>query len=99
MLDFLWNSLWGWIGITGVIVIAAVAVAWFIPAFRNIALAVAGGAIAATTIYTKGSRDRAALEQRRKEEAVKKIQERYDAIDKRKDDDKSVEDRLDRGNF
>lgn len=57
MLDLLFNSLWGWWGIGGVVVAGALAVAWFIPPLRGIALAVAGGAAAAVTLYTKGSRD------------------------------------------
>jgi hypothetical protein len=99
MIDFLFSTVWGWIGIAGVIAVACMAVAWFVPPLRTVALAVGGAAIAAATIYTKGSRDRAALEQKRKDEAVKKAREKFDAIDARPDDPKTVKDRLDRGTF
>jgi hypothetical protein len=99
MVEFLFSTLWGWLSITAIIVMAAIAVAIVFPPFRIFAIAVAGAAIAAATFYTKGSRDRAALEKRRKDAAVKKVQEKFDAIDKRKDTPKDVEDRLRRGEF
>ena len=98
-MEFLFNSLWGWLSIASIVVIAAIAVAVFFPPLRKIALTVAAGAIAYAAIYAKGARDRAALEQRRKDAAVKKVQERYDEIDKRPDDAKSVKGRLDKGTF
>ena len=57
MWEFLFSSLWGWIGVTGVVVIICGAVAWFVPPLRNAAIAVAGAMLAATGIYTKGQYD------------------------------------------
>lgn len=74
--DFLFNSLWGWLGIAGVVVVAALAVAWFFPPFRNIALTVAGGALAIAAIYTKGSRDAARRKQAEWDAAERKSVER-----------------------
>lgn len=99
MWDFLFNSLWGWLGIGGAVAIGAFAVAWFFPPFRNMALAIGGAALTAAAIYAKGNRDRAKLEQRRKDEAVRKVKEKYDAIDKRQDTPDIVTDRLKRGDF
>ena len=42
MFDWI-NPLYGYLGLGGVIVAAALAVAWYFPPFRNIAIAVAGG--------------------------------------------------------
>lgn len=99
MWDFLFNSLWGWLGIAGVTVVCAFAVAWFVPPFRNMALAIAAGAAGAATIYAKGQRDRAALEERRKEAAIKEVTEKYDEIDKRVDTPSDVAERLRRHGF
>lgn len=99
IIQSIFSSMWGWIGTAGVVVIISLAVAWFIPPLRQLAVAVAGIAVAAATIYSKGSRDRAALEARRKEEAVRKAQESYGQIDKRPDSSDSVRNRLDSGSF
>jgi len=99
MWEFLFSSLWGWIGVTGVVVIICGAVAWFVPPLRGYALMAAGTALALTGIYTKGHRDRAALEARRKEEAVRRAQAEYDKINKRPDTPADVEKRLSNGTF
>lgn len=103
MTDFIWqyvfSTLWGWLGVAGVTVIICGAIAWFIPPLRRIALEVAGVVVAAATIYAKGSRDRANLEKRRKEEAVRKAREAYDEIDKRPDTPDTVSKRLRDGTF
>jgi len=99
MWDFIFNSLWGWLGISGLIVAGCIAVAIIFPTFRVHALAVAGAVLAAATIYTKGNRDRAALEARRKEEAVRKAREAYDAIDRRPDTPESATRRMRNGDF
>lgn len=100
MLDFIiqhfLSSVAGWLGLTGIVVVVMFAVAWFIPPLRPYAIAAAGTMIAFATIYTKGSRDRAALEKRRKDEAVKRAQADYAAIDKRPDE---AEKRLKDGTF
>lgn len=99
MWDFLFNSLWGWLGIAGITVVGAFAVAWFFPPFRSMALAVAASAAGAAAIYTKGNRDRAALEERRKEAAIAEAKEKYDEIDKRVDTPADVADRLRKHGF
>ncbi len=53
MIEFLFGTLWGWLSITGVVVLVALAVAWFFPPFRNTALFVAGGALTAAAAYAK----------------------------------------------
>jgi hypothetical protein len=58
--NFLFHSMWGAIGGTALIVVACVAVGYFFPPLRRIAIEVAGVALAAATIYTKGNRDEAA---------------------------------------
>lgn len=53
MWEFLFSTLWGWLSITAIVVIGALAVAWFIPPFRPMALMVAGGALAIATFAAK----------------------------------------------
>lgn len=57
MLDLLFNSLWGWLGLGGVVIAAALAVAWFFPPFRQLALTVAAAAAGAVALYSKGAAD------------------------------------------
>lgn len=99
LMDYIFSHLWGWVGITGIIIAACVAVAIIVPQFRGAALAIAAAAVGATSIYAKGQRDRAALEQKRKEEAVRKAREAYDKIDARPDDPESADKRLRDGSF
>lgn len=99
MWEFIFSSIWGWIGTATLVAIGCLAIAWFIPPLRPYAISIAGVIIAAATIYTKGSRDRAALEKRRKEEAVRKAKEAYDKIDARNDTPDDVVRRLRDGNF
>lgn len=82
MWDWLFNSLWGWLGVTGVVVAACVAVAIFFPTLRAWCFGIAGSVLSATAIYAKGQRDRAAVEQRRKDEAIAGVQAKYDEIDR-----------------
>lgn len=95
----LFSSLAGWLGVAGIVVVICGVIAWFVPPLRTAALAVAGVALSVATIYAKGSRDRAALEQRRKDEAVKKLKEKYNEIDKRPDTPDDVARRLRDGSF
>lgn len=99
MLDWLFSSLTGWLGIAGMIAVGCFAVAWFIPPLRNAAMAVAGVVLSAAAIYAKGNRDRAKLEQRRKDEAVRKARAEYDRIERRPDTPADVEKRLKDGTF
>lgn len=95
----IFDSVWGWAGAAGIIVIGAIAIGYLFPQLRVTAVAVAGVAIAIAAIYTKGSKDRAALEQKRKETTVKRIQDKYQKIDERKTKEQDVYDRLKKGTF
>ena len=99
MFDFILHSLWGWIGLGGLVVILCLVVAWFVPGFRLVALEVLGGVLAATAIYTKGAKDAEALEAKKKEAAVKKAQDDYAKIDARPDTSADVDKRLRDGSF
>lgn len=57
ILNYLWSSVWGWIGITGVIIAGCVAVAWFFPLLRRTAIEVALIAGISTGVYAKGYHD------------------------------------------
>ncbi|MPZ58422.1 MAG: hypothetical protein GEU91_18405 [Rhizobiales bacterium] len=57
------NPLFGWLGLGGVGIAGLLALAWFFPPFRKLALMVAGVVAAALAIYTKGSRDAARRKQ------------------------------------
>ncbi len=94
MAHFLFETLWGWWGVAGVVVIVCGLLAYIFPQFRIWAIAVAGVFVSAATIYTKGNRDRAALEARRKEEAVRNARGKYDKIDSRNDTPDDVARRL-----
>jgi hypothetical protein len=99
MLSFLWHSVWAWIGLGGITIVILGVVAWFIPGFRLIAIEIAGAILAATAIYTKGSRDEALANKKREEEAVKKAKADYDKIDARPDTPSDVDKRLRDGSF
>lgn len=99
MTDFIFNTVWGWIGTGTLIVIACVAIAYFIKPWRPYAIAIAVFAISMATVFTKGYRARGVVEQRRKDAAVKKAQDEYSAIDARPDTPADVADRLRRGGF
>lgn len=66
------NPLVGWLGLGGISIAGLLAVAWFFPPFRKIALAAAGVMFAALSIYTKGSRD-----------ATKRKQAEWDAAERK----------------
>ena len=74
MLDFLWHSVWAWIGLGGITIIILAVVAWFIPGLRLIALEIGGAILAATAIYAKGASDatarRKALEKKAEDAAI-----------------------------
>ncbi len=99
MLDFLWHSAAAQLGLAGLVVAGALAVAWFVPPFRRLALMIAGIAFSAATIYAKGAKDRANLENRRKEEAVRRAQEGFSKIDARPDTPDDAARRLRDGSF
>ena len=99
MMHFIFDNLWGWLSVTAIVVLACGAVAYFFPPLRRLAIEVALVVLAATSIYTKGNRDRAALEQKRKDEAVRKAQADYAKINERKDSPDTVAKRLRDGSF
>lgn len=99
MFDFLTNTIWGWLGIGGTVIAMALAVAWFIPPFRKLALTVAAFAAGALAIYSKGASDAKRRERERSEAAVKKIDGKYREIDARPDDDGAVDRKLRDGKF
>lgn len=99
MMHFIFDTLWGWWGVAGVVVIVCIIVGYFIPSLRLTMLAIAGVFLSAASLVTKGNRDRAALERRRRDEAVAKNRAAYDKIDKRPDNAKTVEDRFRKGDF
>lgn len=98
MFDWI-DPLYGWLGLGGLSVAGLLAIAWFVPPLRNAAVAAAGVIMAAAAVYAKGNRDRAKLEQKRKDEAVRKVREKYDAIENRKDTPDDVDKRLRDGGF
>lgn len=99
MFDFIFDHLWGWIGLTGVIVAGCVAVMIMFPRFRGVALTIASAALAATSIYAKGQSDRAAEEKRKRDAAVDRARADYQKIDDRPDSVKSTTDKLKKGRF
>ena len=99
IIENVFSTLTGWLGVAGVIVVICGVIAWLFPPFRRIALIVAGVAVSFATIYAKGSRDRANLEARRKEEAVQKARKDYEKIDARPDSPDTVGKRMSDGSF
>jgi hypothetical protein len=98
-MDFLFNSIWGWLGIGGTVIAVALAVAWFIPPFRKLALTVAAFAAGVLAVYAKGASDAKRRERERSEAAVRKINKKYGEIDARPDDDSTVDRKLRGGKF
>lgn len=94
------NPLVGWIGLGGTIIAAALAVAWFIPPLRNLAITVAAGVAGGLAVYGKGYRDAAEKKKREREADERKaIQRGRDArADAERDADSGVRDGFDRDN-
>lgn len=99
MTDFIFSTVWGWIGTAGIIVIAGLVVGYLIPQTRIYVIGIIGVAISLATIYTKATRDERARQQRLKDEAVNDAQNKYRKIDSRPDDPGTVADRLRNNNF
>lgn len=91
---FLFETAAGWISTTVLIVAGCAALGYFFPPLRRIAFEVAAVAVAATAIYTKGNRDRAATEQRRRDEAVSNLEKHYEEIERRSDSKSDLVKRL-----
>ena len=76
MLDFLFNSIWGWLGIGSSIIAACVAIGWFFPPFRKLAWTVAGATAGVLAIYAKGANDAKRRERERQAAAERAAIER-----------------------
>lgn len=74
MIDLLFNSLWGWAGVGGLVIAGALAVAWFVPPLRGLALTVAGAAAGALTLYGKGYADAARRKDAQREKAERAME-------------------------
>lgn len=70
-MEFIFGSVWGWIGTAGLIVAACAVVFIYIPPLRGYAIALAGVAVSVATIYTKGSRDANAKRDAEAEQLIK----------------------------
>lgn len=57
ILSYLWSSVWGWVGITGVVIAGCAVVAYIFPLLRREAIEVAVIAAVSTGIYAKGYHD------------------------------------------
>lgn len=95
----MFDSIFGIFAVGGVGIATLIAIAWFIPPLRKLAIQIGIALIAGMAIYGKGVRDRAALEQKRKDEAVAKARADYEKIDARPDTDSTVADKLRHGSF
>lgn len=85
MWQFIFSSVWGWIGTAGVIVIACGVVGWLIPQSRPYVIALAVVALSVATAFTKGFLARGKKEQEKRDAVVKKLDTDYQAIEKRTD--------------
>lgn len=101
MWDIILSWFFSWIGITGVVALCAFAVAMIFPQFRATALIVAGGALGAAALIAKGRSDQAALEKKRREEAVARARQKYTDIERKRADETDEEflKRLDEGKW
>ena len=81
MLHFLFDSIWGWIGTAGVVVLICAIIGYFVPSLRLLMLEIGGGILAAAASYAKGNRDEAAKwNQAIKDDVAKGDKARSDAI-------------------
>jgi hypothetical protein len=76
MWDFLFNSLWGWLTLSGVIVLALVAVAVLIPQFRLYALAGIAGVLGMGYWAAKWRAEGARAKQKEWDDAEKRMVEK-----------------------
>lgn len=99
MWSFIFDQLTGWIGLAGLAVIVLVVVAFIFPQSRIYAAAIGLGILGMASVYARGQRDRARLEQQRRDEAVKKVNTEYDKIEKEERTVDHVKGRLKDGSF
>lgn len=76
MLDFIVGSVWGWLSVTAIFVIGALAVALFIRPLRGYALMAAGVALAAGAFAAKVAAAATRRKQKEWDDAEKKSVER-----------------------
>jgi hypothetical protein len=85
---------------TGVLIIVALCVAaYLLPPFRKWLLGAAGIVAAFLFAYAKGARDQKRAADRKNEVNVKRVEEKYDKIDRQPDDPGGGVDRMRRGDF
>jgi hypothetical protein len=93
------NSVWGWLTIGGIGLIALGAVAYFLPPFRKLCIEIGILLISVMGIYAKGVRDAEKRDRAKRDAAVEKNKKEFDRIDNRPDDPGTVDKRLRDGNF
>lgn len=98
-MQFFVDMLFGWVGLAGIAAIVCVVLAVIFPQFRLTLLAIGAGILGIASVYARGRKHQADLEQRRKDAAVSKVQKQYDEIDRRPDDVDHVKGRLKDGSF
>lgn len=99
MWDFFVDYVFGVYGAVAIVLIVLGVAAFLFPQFRLWFAAVAAGIFGIAAVYGKGQRDRAKIEQRRKDEAVEAANKKYDEIERRPDDIDHVKGRLKKGEF
>lgn len=99
MSNFIFSTIWGWVGTAGLIVIACVVVGYLVPTWRPYVIALGVVAISVASAFSKGWRARGVAEQKRQDAAVAKARKEYDKIDAQPDTPADVADRLRLGRF
>ena len=98
-MNFDWiNPLYAYLGLAGMGIAGALAVAYFFPPFRKAALAVAAGIAGVAAIYRKGAKDASErAERQRKAEETAAIKRGHDArTNAERDVARGVRDKFDR---
>jgi hypothetical protein len=57
VIGYIWHSVALQLGLGGLVIAALLAIAWFIPIFRNLALSAAGVLVGLLAAYAKGAKD------------------------------------------
>lgn len=99
MIDWFTHSPFALLGTGGTVLVALGAVAYFFPPFRKLCIEIGGILIAAMALYAKGVSDQSKSDKAKRDKMVGKVKEKYDEIDARPDDDRTVDERLRRGGF
>jgi hypothetical protein len=76
MIDYIWHSVAAQLGIAGVFIAGLLAVAYFFPPFRRLALSAAAVVLGVAAIYAKGASDAARRAKERREAEEKAAVER-----------------------